>query len=138
RDAVVGGEGVVWAGDGRVLVAGTADTDAAPPGQWKQISVFLSPVDVHVNRMPVSGLVKRVIVTPGRFLPAYRSDAASANERTEIWIDHHGQTVVARQVVGVLARRVVCRWKPGTEGRGGELVGVLEIGFPDEACCPPT
>jgi phosphatidylserine decarboxylase len=86
----------------------------------------------------VSGLVKRVIVTPGRFLPAYRSGAASANERTEIWIDHHGQTVVARQVVGVLARRVVCRVQPGAEVRAGDRFGIMKFGSRMDVFVPPT
>src|SRR5436190_453982 len=58
--------------DGRVLVAGEAVAAAAPEGVWQQISVFLSPMDVHVNRAPVSGRVTRVNFTPGRFLPAMR------------------------------------------------------------------
>jgi phosphatidylserine decarboxylase len=124
--------------DGRVLVAGVADASVAPPGQWKQISVFLSPLDVHVNRVPVSGRVTRVSVTPGRFLPAYRSDAASANERTEIWIDHQGQTIVARQVVGVLARRVVCRVQPGAEVRAGDRFGIMKFGSRMDVFMPPT
>ena len=99
--------------DGRVLVAGAAEA-AAPPGAWQQVSIFLSPMDVHVNRMPASGRVTRVTYTPGRFLPAYRHDAATVNERSEVWIDHGGQTIVARQIVGVLARRVVCRARKAT------------------------
>src|SRR3954464_12907428 len=72
--------------DGRVLVAGDAVAAAAPPGTWQQVSIFLSPMDVHVNRVPVSGTVTRVTYTPGRFVPAYRHDAATTNERSEIWI----------------------------------------------------
>ncbi len=87
-----------------------------PPGQWQQISIFLSPMDVHVNRVPASGRITRVEFTRGRFLPAYRPDAARVNERSEIWIDHGGQTIVARQIVGVLARRVVCRAGEGRRG----------------------
>ena len=90
-----------------------ASPEAAPPGDWQQISIFLSPMDVHVNRVPVSGRVTRVSFTPGRFLPAYRHDAGTVNERSEIWIDHDGQTIVARQIVGILARRVVCRLAAG-------------------------
>ena len=63
--------------DGRVIVAGPAAAEAAPPGSWQQVSIFLSPIDVHVNRVPVSGRVTRVLYTPGRFLPAYRHDAAA-------------------------------------------------------------
>ena len=114
--------------DGTVLVAGAATADAAPPGSWQQISIFLSPMDVHVNRVPVSGRVTRVAVTRGRFLPAYRDAAAIANERSEIWIDHGGQTVVARQIVGILARRVVCRLQGGEAVQAGQRFGVMKFG----------
>ena len=114
--------------DGRVLVAGPAAPEAAPPGSWQQISIFLSPMDVHVNRLPVSGRVTRVSVTPGRFLPAYRHEAAASNERSEVWIDHGGQVIVVRQIVGILARRVVCRLRPGEEARAGERFGIMKFG----------
>jgi phosphatidylserine decarboxylase len=122
------GELVLSPADGRVLVAGPATADAAPAGAWQQISIFLSPMDVHVNRIPASGRVTRVAYTPGRFLPAYRPDAATANERSEVWIDHGGQTVVARQIVGILARRVVCRVKSGADVRAGDRFGIMKFG----------
>jgi phosphatidylserine decarboxylase len=114
--------------DGRVLVAGPAVATAAPPGTWQQISIFLSPMDVHVNRIPVSGRITKVGLKPGRFLPAYRDDAGSENERSEIWIDHDGRTVVARQIVGILARRVVCRATIGSEVRAGDRFGIMKFG----------
>ena len=114
--------------DGRVLVAGDVIPDGAPPGSWKQISIFLSPMDVHVNRVPASGRVTRVAVTPGRFVPAYRHDAGTLNERSEIWIDHNGQPIVTRQIVGMLARRVVCRLKSGDEVRAGDRLGIMKFG----------
>ena len=122
--------------DGRVIVAGPALADAAPPavaggpasGGWQQVSIFLSPMDVHVNRIPASGRVTRVSYTPGKFLPAYRTDAGGVNERSEIWIDHLGQTIVARQIVGILARRVVCRVQSGAEVRAGDRFGVMKFG----------
>jgi phosphatidylserine decarboxylase len=114
--------------DGRVLFAGSAMADAAPPGSWQQISIFLSPMDVHVNRVPASGRVTRVTLTPGRFLPAYRREAATINERSEIWIDHQGQTIVARQIVGILARRVVCRLQEGTPVQAGQRLGIMKFG----------
>jgi phosphatidylserine decarboxylase len=123
------GEDVVLSpADGRVLVAGRAIPEATPPGEWQQVSVFLSPMDVHVNRVPASGRVTGVSFTPGRFLPAYRHDAGTANERSEIWIDHAGQMVVARQIVGMLARRVVCRVGPGTAVRAGDRFGIMKFG----------
>ena len=119
---------IVSPADGRVLVAGPALPESAPPGTWQQVSVFLSPMDVHVNRVPVSGRVTKVSFKPGKFLPAYRHDAGSANERSEIWIDHHGQQVVARQIVGILARRVVCRLTVEASVRAGDRYGIMKFG----------
>ena len=114
--------------DGRVLVAGDALPGVAPAGTWRQVSIFLSPMDVHVNRVPVSGRVTRVSMIRGRFVPAYRHDAGNVNERCEIWIDHGGEPVVARQIVGILARRVVCRLAPGAEVEAGDRYGIMKFG----------
>ncbi len=122
------GRVVLAPADGRVMVAGPAEPGAAPPGAWLQISIFLSPMDVHVNRIPVSGRVTRVTYVPGKFLPAYRPDAGTSNERSEIWIDHGGQMVVARQIVGILARRVVCRAQEGDDVRAGDRFGIMKFG----------
>jgi phosphatidylserine decarboxylase len=127
--SIPGGEDLVIApADGRVLIAGEADPSVAPPGSWTQISVFLSPVDVHVNRIPVGGRVTKVEYKPGRFLAAYRWEAASANERNDVWIEHAGETVVCRQVVGVLARRLVCRIGAGDEVLVGQRYGLMKFG----------
>jgi phosphatidylserine decarboxylase len=121
-------QAVVSPADGRVLVAGLAVAESAPPGSWQQVSIFLSPMDVHVNRIPASGRVTRVTFKAGRFLPAYRHDAGTANERSEVWIDHRGQMIVARQIVGALARRVVCRVAVGTEVHAGDRFGIMKFG----------
>ena len=120
---------VVAPADGRVVEAGPARADIAPAGTWQQVSVFLSLMDVHVNRVPVGGKVTRVEHRAGRFLPAYRSAAAGENERCETWIDHEGRTIVCRQVVGVLARRVVCRLAPGMSVVAGQRLGVMKFGL---------
>jgi phosphatidylserine decarboxylase len=113
--------------DGRVMYAGPARPNETPPGQWQQISIFLSLLDVHINRTPASGVVTRVDYHPGSFLPAYRHDAF-LNERSEIWLDHGGVPVVTRQIVGMLARRVVCRIKPGDRLAAGERIGLMKFG----------
>jgi len=128
---------VVSPADGRVLVAGEAEPAAAPPGAWKQISIFLSPLDVHINRIPIGGRVTRVERTPGRFLAAYRPDSARVNERNEIWIERDGGIVVCRQVVGVLARRLVCRVAPGAAVRTGERYGLMKFGSRIDLYLPP-
>jgi len=124
--------------DGRVLVAGLAAQAEAPAGEWRQVSIFLSPLDVHVNRTPVAGEVTRVDYRPGRFLPAYDPAAATQNERTEIWLDHDGQTVVCRQLVGVLARRIVCRVQPGDRLEAGERIGLMKFGSRMDVFMPRT
>lgn len=138
RAAPEGDDVVVSPADGRVLVSGDAVAGGAPAGTWQQISIFLSPADVHVNRVPVSGRVTRVAYTPGRFLPAYRHDAGSTNERSEIWIDHRGQTIIARQIVGILARRVVCRVPTGAEVRAGDRFGIMKFGSRMDVFLPPS
>jgi phosphatidylserine decarboxylase len=114
--------------DGRVMVAGSPTSSEFPAASWQQVSIFLSPMDVHVNRMPVGGRVTKVRYHPGRFLPAYRSEAGDLNEYAEVWLDHGGQTVVVRQIVGILARRVVCRTREGEEVGAGDRFGVMKFG----------
>jgi phosphatidylserine decarboxylase len=114
--------------DGRVMVAGPSTARGFLPAHWQQVSIFLSPLDVHVNRMPVGGRVAAVEYHPGRFLPAYRSEAGDLNEHTEVIVEHEGQRVVARQVVGVLARRIVCRARPGDVVRAGDRFGLMKFG----------
>jgi phosphatidylserine decarboxylase len=130
-------DAVVSPADGRVLIAGDAEAASAPAGSWKQISIFLSPLDVHINRIPVAGRVTRVEYTPGRFLAAYRPESARVNERNEIYIERDGGTVVCRQVVGVLARRLVCRVGPGAVVRTGERYGLMKFGSRIDLYLPP-
>ena len=80
----------------------------------------------------------RVTFTPGRFAPAYRHDAARTNERSEVWIDHGGQTIVARQIVGILARRVVCRVEEGAQVRAGDRLGIMKFGSRMDVFVPPS
>jgi phosphatidylserine decarboxylase len=135
------GDAVLAPADGKVIIAGPALPDAAPPPgpeAWQQSSIFLSPMDVHVNRIPASGRVTKVSFSPGKFLPAYRHEAGGTNERSEVWIDHGGEMVVARQIVGMLARRVVCRAKAGDEVRAGDRYGIMKFGSRMDIFLPPT
>jgi phosphatidylserine decarboxylase len=91
------------------------------------VTIFLSPLDVHMNRTPVEGRVTRVDYRKGKFLPAH-TPAANDNELNEVWIDHHGRPVVFRQVVGILARRIVCRVQEGEHLERGQRVGLMKFG----------
>jgi phosphatidylserine decarboxylase len=127
RTAPAGDRLVLAPADGTVMFAGEARLDEAPPGAWRQVSIFLSLLDVHINRTPVGGRVTRVDYHPGTFRPAYRHDA-HRNERSEIWLDAGGVPVVVRQIVGLLARRVVCRVKAGATVAAGDRIGLMKFG----------
>jgi phosphatidylserine decarboxylase len=127
---------VVSPADGRVMMAGPSDGRWSPPGSWKQITIFLSPMDVHVNRTPVDGRVTRVDYRPGKFLPAYK-EASNENELNEVWIDHCGRTIVFRQVVGILARRIVCRVAEGQVLERGQRIGLMRFGSRMDVFMPP-
>jgi phosphatidylserine decarboxylase len=129
---------VVSPADGRVLIAGVADSAAAPAGEWKQVSIFLSPLNVHINRIPIGGVVTKVERLSGRYLAAYRPEAATKNERNEVWIERDGRTVVCRQVVGVLARRLVCRVSKGATVQTGDRYGLMKFGSRIDLFLPPA
>ncbi|SFO90923.1 phosphatidylserine decarboxylase [Geodermatophilus dictyosporus] len=122
--------------DGMVMVAGEPQEgvapEPAPEGGWQQVSVFLSVVDVHVNRSPYRGEVVESSYRKGSFLAAYRAESAHRNERSELWLreDHpEGErTVVFRQLVGVLARRIVTRTGVGQRLATGERFGLMKFG----------
>ncbi|MEI4272011.1 phosphatidylserine decarboxylase [Klenkia sp. LSe6-5] len=118
--------------DGVVMVAGPAQPgvapEPAPAGGWQQVSIFLSVVDVHVNRSPYRGTVTSTSHTRGSFLAAYRAESAHENERSEIWLADGDRTVVFRQLVGVLARRIVTRTSAGEVLGTGERMGLMKFG----------
>jgi phosphatidylserine decarboxylase len=128
---------VVAPADGRVMIVGAPPAAGAPAGEWQQISIFLSPMDVHVNRVPVEGRVTRVEYHAGRFLPAYRVEAGEHNEWTEVAFDHHGTIIVVRQIVGILARRIVTRVNIGQHVERGERFGIMKFGSRIDLFVPP-
>src|ERR1700712_5257423 len=127
--------------DGVVMVAGTPQEDVAPAGDWQQVSVFLSVVDVHVNRSPYSGEVVESSYRKGSFLAAYRKESAHRNERSELWLSNSDgpttRTVVFRQIVGALARRIVTRTGPGQQLATGERMGLMKFGSRMDVFVPP-
>lgn len=114
--------------DGLVVVAGDPEPGVAPPGEWRQVSIFLSPADVHMNRSPYRGSVTRYDYRPGSFLAAYRERSSHDNERSEIWLVDGEREIVFRQVVGVLARRIVTRTRVGAHLETGERMGLMKFG----------
>jgi phosphatidylserine decarboxylase len=124
--------------DGVVMVAGEPQEGVAPDGDWQQVSVFLSVVDVHVNRSPFHGEVVESSYRKGSFLAAYRKESAHRNERSELWLRDGDRTVVFRQIVGVLARRIVTRTSPGQRLATGERMGLMKFGSRMDVFVPRT
>ena len=119
------------------MVAGEPQPGVAPDGDWQQVSVFLSVVDVHVNRSPYRGEVVESSYRKGSFLAAYRKESAHKNERSELWLRDGDRTVVFRQIVGVLARRIVTRTGPGQRLATGERMGLMKFGSRMDVFVPP-
>jgi phosphatidylserine decarboxylase len=114
--------------DGKVIKIETAYEDRYLKGNALLISIFMSPLNVHVNRAPCSGRVLEVKHTPGRFVSAYKDEAPLKNENTTMLLSCGDRPVLVRQIAGSLARRVVCRVGPGAQLARGERYGIIKFG----------
>jgi phosphatidylserine decarboxylase len=123
--------------DGRVVDV-RSGVDDPFVGAAQTVSIFLSPLDVHVNRTPLAGLVVDVAYRPGAKLAAYRAEASERNERTVIAIQGEAARVVVRQIAGVLARRIVCRVRPGDKLGAGERFGLNKFGSRTDLVMPAS
>jgi phosphatidylserine decarboxylase len=100
------------------------------------VSIFLSPIDVHVNRAPIAGEVIDVTYTKGRFIAATSDDASLVNEQNALTIKGEKMTVVCKQIAGVLARRIVCWKRPGDRLELGERFGLIKFGSRTDLVLP--
>ena len=104
-----------------------------------RLSIFMSPLDVHVNRAPVGGRVEEVRYRKGRFIAAYKDDASENNERnTLVMVDSKGRKLELAQIAGVLARRIVCRVNRGASLEAGERFGIIMFGSRVDVQLPPA
>ena len=118
---------VVSAADGRVVEIQPVEEEYID-GFGTRISVFLSPLDVHVNRSPIEGRVDFVTRGRGEFQAAYRPDASSKNQQSAIGISNGAIRLVVKQIVGVLARRISCYLSEGDEVALGQRFGLIRFG----------
>ena len=120
------GEGlVVSPADGRV----TAIRNLQGEGPRTRISIFLSPLDVHINRAPVAGKVEEVRYQPGKFFAAYKEEASESNEHNVVTLaDRQGKRFGVVQIAGVVARRIVCKTKEGDRLERGQRFGLIRFG----------
>ncbi|QKX01445.1 phosphatidylserine decarboxylase [Wolbachia endosymbiont of Cruorifilaria tuberocauda] len=93
------------------------------------ISIFLSILNVHVNRVPISGTVKEVHYKKGKFAPAMSSKSSNINEKQVIVIEHEKEKeIIVEQIAGLIARRIVCNLKISQEVKAGERFGIIKFG----------
>jgi phosphatidylserine decarboxylase len=102
----------------------------------KLVSVFLSPLDVHINRSPIGGHIIRIEYTRGKKVPATRNEASFVNERNSLTIENERMTVVCTQIAGILARRIVCRVKQGDNLTVGERFGLIKFSSRTDVLMP--
>jgi phosphatidylserine decarboxylase len=116
---------VVSPADGKVTDVSTVETEGGPR---RRISIFLSVFDVHVNRSPIAGVVREVRYQRGQFRNAMGAASAQHNEQNIVTLDGQGESVVFKQIAGLLARRIVFTRKVGDRVQRGERVGMIKFG----------
>jgi phosphatidylserine decarboxylase len=120
--------------DGRVMSVDELDDPFVGPSV--RVATFLSPLDVHVNRSPIAGLVVGVTYSRGRFLAAYQPEAGQVNERCVVNLQGDSARVTVVQIAGVVARRIVCRVGPGDKLVAGERFGLICFGSRTDCYMP--
>jgi phosphatidylserine decarboxylase len=120
---------VLCPADGKVVVIEEATETEFLKDKRIQLSVFMSPVNVHVNRNPISGVVKYFKYHPGKYLVAWHPKSSTENERTTVVTENKaGTQVLFRQIAGALARRIVWYVKEGDKVEQGEQFGFIKFG----------
>ena len=132
------GENLVLApADGKVVSIAPASEDGLFKGAATRISIFLSPLDVHINRMPVGGQIAEVNYKRGSFLAAYNAEASERNEQNALKIiNGASHSIGVVQIAGVLARRIVCRVKQGDKLARGARFGLIMFGSRTDTYLP--
>lgn len=120
--------------DGRVTNVARLSPD--DPSSATLVSIFLSPLDVHINRSPIAGRVSDVVYVPGKFLMATNPRASLVNEQNVLTIEGQKITVVCKQIAGILARRVVCWKKKGDNLNAGERFGMIKFSSRTDVVLP--
>lgn len=121
--------GIFSPADGKIIFLGLVEEKKFLKEQVHRLSIFMSPMDVHVNRLPVTGWVSELAYNKGQFLTAFHDKAASQNEQNAVVIKNEaGEKILFVQIAGWLARRIVCYLKPGELWKQGDIFGLIRFG----------
>lgn len=138
RTAPPGENVFVSPADGKIILVQKVFEDRFLKAETRMISIFMSPLDVHVNRSPCDGTVESVIHTPGKFLSAFKQEASLQNENIAVILGTRYGRVLVRQVAGFVARRAVCRVAPGAFLKKGERYGIIKFSSRLDIFLPET
>lgn len=131
-------DAVLAPADGKVVAVAPFTEWRGPEGEsLTQVSIFMSPLDVHVNRAPAAGTVQAVEARPGRFLVAWDPAASMQNEQAAIHLRTAGGDLWVKQIAGVLARRIVTWVQPGDKLEAGQRIGLIRFGSRVDLIVPP-
>jgi phosphatidylserine decarboxylase len=123
--------------DGKVVVIEEVEDPETNVGKRVQVSIFMSPLNVHVNRIPISGVVSYFKYHPGKYLVAWNPKSSTENERTTYVLDTPHGKVVLRQIAGAVARRICSYHGVGDKVEQGEELGFIKFGSRCDILLPP-
>jgi len=129
---------VVAPADGKVVMITEVDEPTFLHGRAARVSIFMNVFSVHVNRYPVSGVVKYVRYSPGKFLNAATEKSSADNEQMSIGLESGPNRVLVRQIAGLIARRIVTYSREGDRAEQGERFGIIRFGSRVDVFMPPT
>ncbi len=119
---------VISPADGKVVLIKELFEPEYLKGEAIQVSIFMSPLNVHVNRFPISGIVKYFRYIRGEYIVAFNEKSSDRNERTHIGMENSGHKVLFKQIAGAVARRIVARVNVGQTATAGERFGMIKFG----------
>ena len=128
RNTIINDHHVIAPADGKVVVIEEVEETEYFKDKRRQVSIFMSPINVHVNRNPISGIVKYAKYHPGKYLVAWHPKSSTENERTTVVIAGSKAEVLFRQVAGALAKRIVYYVKEGDMATQGCEMGFIKFG----------
>lgn len=128
RTVVLNESHIIAPADGKVVVIEEVEEPEFFKDKRKQVSIFMSPLNVHVNRYPISGKVKYAKHHPGKFLVAWHPKSSTENERTTVVVENNKLSVLFRQIAGAVAKRIVMYSKEGDKAVQGDDFGFIKFG----------
>jgi phosphatidylserine decarboxylase len=125
-EALIDQNVLICPADGKIVDI-SHDPDGSFNGYYHKVSIFLSPLDVHVNWTPISGTIAKVEYVPGKFMMAFLPKSSELNEHNDITIKHGEKNILVRQIAGTVARRIVCWGKEGQGISAGQKYGMIKF-----------